>query len=133
MKVSIVDPLNSVNIFDDQLNNNEVNQQIELLSNHRDSEIRLFMDDYENYIFSIKKKSLTKWKVDYPIELYKIHKQCYASKEECLILIKKIYQGEQIEDIAMFTDVPIRHFTLDEMLEFEQEDAMMLNGQDPNL
>ena len=32
----------------------------------------------------------------------------------------------------LFIDVPIRHFTLDEMLQFKKEDEMMLRGQDPD-
>lgn len=133
--------MNTLNIFiKDAINNKDIETSLSLselkkefsdLSIDKESFLKMQMRDKTVIKFSSVKENL--WIIDSPISLGKIHKQRYATERQCLILINEIYHETDIENLKGFIDVPIRHFTLDEMLEFKQEDEMRLKGIDPNI
>jgi len=102
------------------------------LSQHHDSEIKLYTSDLKNYTAAFKWQGLNQWKIDCPEELHKFHRQRYATTEESLFFIEKLYEVGHLENQNGFIDVPVNHFSLDNMLAFREEDKMMLKGQDPN-
>ena len=132
MKISIIDSLTGIDIIDQNPNLPEISIVFQNLSEYGDSEIKLYKSDIKDYLASFNWKGINQWKVDCPVELNKIHRQRYASTEECELFIKKLYQRADLDNEKGFIDVPIRHFTLDEMLAFKKEDEMMLRGQDPD-
>ena len=99
------------------------------VSPHKDSYIGLINDDHELLHFYWIANN--KWLVDHPVEVNMLHQQCYATTEECLVFIKKISQEYNPRNFKGFVNVPIKHFTLEEMLEFKKEDELLLKGQDP--
>lgn len=133
MKTAIIDSLQCIDSQDQRLNDIECIQQFNTLSEHHDSEIKLYTSNIKDHTASFNWVGINKWKIDCPVELHKIHRQRYATQKECIVLIKKIFQKKDLDTDDSFIDVPIRHFTLDEMLEFKEEDEMMLKGQDPDL
>ncbi len=132
MKAFIEDTIRGINTIEEKSSASKCIDWFNSLSVHPDSEIKLYKSDIEEYQIYFNWKGINKWKVDSPLELNKIHKQCYASKKQCIAIIKELYQVKNIDNIPGFIDVPIRHFTLDEMLEFKQEDEIMLRGNDPD-
>jgi len=132
MKAAIIDSLTCIDLKDQKLSVNEVLTYFQNLSEHHDSEIKLYTSDIKNYTTSFNWTGINQWKVDCPVKLNEIHSQCYATTEECTLLIKKLYQYGDLDREQRFIDVPISHFTLDEMLQFKKEDTMMLRGQDPD-
>jgi len=130
MRAAIIDSLQSIDSIDKKLDVNEILILFKDVSEHPDSEIKLYKSDIKNYIISLNWKGINQWKIDSPIELNKVHRQRYATTEESIFFIKKIYQYGDLDNEENFIDVPIRHFTLDEMLEFKKEDEMMLRGED---
>lgn len=133
MKVLIEDVINNIDIIDEEMEIDNLMVMANNLSNHQDSEIKVYHENASNYITAITGDSIGKWKIDYPVEINKIHQQRYVSKEQCLYYLKKIYQGNDLKPEDNFIDVPVGHFTLDEMLEFKKEDEMMLSGEDPDM
>ena len=93
------------------------------------SEIRIFVSKISKYKIKIEFWGPYGWKIDYPIKLREVHKQCYATKEQCILIIQELYEKGHIDDIPGFIEVPIREFTLDEMIEFKKEEEMMLRGE----
>jgi len=71
--------------------------------------------------------------VDYAFVPNTIHKQRYASNKECETIMNEVFSIKNLENLKGFIDVPIRHFTLDQMLEFKREDEMLLKGKDPDI
>ncbi|AXT50161.1 hypothetical protein D1818_04690 [Aquimarina sp. BL5] len=72
-----------------------------------------------------------KWLIDHPVVPDTLHRQRYVTKEECLAFIEKIYQEYDISGFEGFEDVPIQNFTLDEILEFKEEDGYLLREEEP--
>ncbi|WP_299248363.1 hypothetical protein [uncultured Aquimarina sp.] len=133
MKSSITDTLKEIDIKDQKITRKELYNCINKASAHRDTVIKLYKEKEEDYIVIFSWKDRNKWKIDYPIQLHKIHKQRYVTHKQCLQLSEHIFSGNSLDDLKGFIDVPVRHFTLDEMLQFKQEDEMMLRGDDPDL
>ncbi|WP_298541139.1 hypothetical protein [uncultured Aquimarina sp.] len=133
MKSSIVDIPKNISVSDQKINNKELQNVIDTASTHIKSSIKLYKEKEEDYIVIFSWKDRNKWKIDYPIQLRKIHKQRYVTHKQCLQLSEHIFSGNSLDDLKGFIDVPVRHFTLDEMLQFKQEDEMMLRGEDPDL
>ncbi|TPN88046.1 hypothetical protein [Aquimarina algicola] len=131
MKLFIEDTLQSISLLEDKKDMSFCLEQFKNLSQHPDSEIKLFVSEIDNYLACFRWISVDNWKIDCPVSLNKIHKQRYATEEECIQYIEQLYQDSDIDNIEDCIDVPIRHFTLDEMIEFKEEDEMMLQGQDP--
>ncbi|MGY3795481.1 hypothetical protein [Aquimarina sp. 433] len=132
MKAAIIDSLTSIDLIDQKCNIGEVLSFFKQLSDHQDSELKLYKSNINDYIISLNWFGINKWKIDYPIELKKVHKQSYATKEQGIAIIKELYEQGNIDEIPGFIEVPIPHFTLDEMLQFKKEDEMMLRGEDPD-
>lgn len=132
MKAAIIDSLTSIDLIDQKFSIGEVLSFFKQLSDHQDSELKLYKSNINDYIISLNWFGINKWKIDYPIELKKVHKQSYVSKEQCVAIIKELYEQGNIDEIPGFIEVPIPHFTLDEMLQFKKEDEMMLRGEDPD-
>jgi len=133
MKSSIIDTPKEINIVDQKINPKELRNAINKASAHIDSSIKLYKEKAAEYIVIFSWQDHNRWKVDYPVQLHKIHKQRYVSHKQCLELSQHIYNGNSLDDLNGFVDVPIRHFTLDEMLDFKKEDEMMMRGEDPDL
>jgi len=113
----------------------QVNETISFfksLSKHIDSEFILHKEEVYLYTMSITNIILDKWKIDYPIKYREVHKQCYATKEQCIAIIEELYEKGHIDDVPGFIEVPIREYTLDEMLEIKKEEEMMLRGENPH-
>lgn len=132
MKAAIIDSLTSIDLIDQKFSIGEVLSFFKQLSDHQDSELKLYKSNINDYIISLNWFGINKWKIDYPIELKKVHKQSYATKEQGIAIIKELYEQGNIDEIPGFIEVPIPHFTLDEMLRFKKEDEMMLRGEDPD-
>ena len=132
MNLFIEDTIQGINANEEKSNLQNCLNWLKNLSNHHDSEIKIYNTDIKEYLVSFNWKGINQWKIDCPVELNKIHRQRYATKEECALFIKKLYQQKDLDNEKGFIDVPIRHFTLDEMLQFKKEDEMMLRGQDPD-
>jgi len=132
MKTNIIDAIKKIDISNKELSLKENLEAFNTISDNRNSVLRLYDLNKENYALILSWKGVNKWKIDHPIELHKIHKQRYATKEQSAYLLKKIYNRKDILPEYGFIDVPVKHFTLDDMLEFKREDDMMLRGQDPN-
>lgn len=132
MKISIIDTPKEINISDQKVTEQELFDTLDRASTHTDTIIKLYREKEEDYIVTFSWQEHNKWKIDYPIELQRIHKQRYVSHRQCLQLSKHIFKGNSLDELKGFIDVPIRHFTLDDMLEFKKEDEMMLNGQNPD-
>jgi len=71
--------------------------------------------------------------LDIPVVLNKIHKQRYTTKNQAAQYIRAIFKKSNMKSLKGFVDVPICHYTLDQMLEFKQEDEMQLKGKVPNI
>ncbi len=133
MKVSIIDTPKEINISDQKITKKELYDAINKASTHIDTIIKLYKEKEDNYIVIFSWQDRNKWKIDFPIQQHRIHKQRYISHKQCLQLSQEIFAGRNsLDDLIGFLDVPVRHFTLDEMLDFKKEDEMMLNGQDPD-
>jgi len=101
------------------------------LSDHSASYIG-FIDVYDDVVI-FKWLEQDKWLIDHPVVPDTLHRQRYATKEECLAFIEKIYQEYDISGFEVFEDVPIQDFTLDEILEFKEEDGYLLREEEPPL
>ncbi|KAA1248133.1 hypothetical protein [Aquimarina sp. RZ0] len=132
MKAIVLDKNKEIDAIVKEYNSKELLGFLDHMSPILGNYIKIQQDDTNAYIVNFSWISRNKWKIDYPIEPQKVHKQRYATKQEALHLLEKIYQKYDIESLKDFIDVPIRHFTLDEMLAFKKEDEMMLRGEDPN-
>lgn len=99
------------------------------LSDHKASYIG-FLDVYHDVVI-FKWLEKDKWLIDHPVVPDTLHRQRYATKEECLAFIEKIYQEYDISGFEGFQDVPIQDFTLDEILEFKEEDGYLLREEEP--
>ncbi len=133
MKSSITDIPKSIAIKDQKITQTELYDSIDRASTHKDTSIKLYQEKEEEYIVIFSWQDRNIWKIDYPVQQNKIHKQRYVTHQQCLQLSEHIYNGNSLDELKGFIDVPVRHFTLDEMLEFKIEDEMMLKGQDPDL
>ncbi|WP_378172817.1 hypothetical protein [Aquimarina sp. SS2-1] len=133
MKASITDTQKEINSSDQKISSKELYDAINKASAHKDSCIKLYKKKEEEHIANFSWQDRNKWKVDYPIQHNKIHKQRYVTHQQCLQLSEHIFNGSSLDDLKGFIDVPVRHFTLDEMLEFKKEDELMLKGLDPDL
>lgn len=132
MNLFIEDSIHGTHAEQYQVNESQSIQFFNGLSDHQDSELKLYKSDIDNYTISLNWFGINKWKIDYPIALKKIHKQSYATKEQAVTIIKEFYEKGNIDEIPGFIEVPIPHFTLDEMLQFKKEDELMLRGEDPD-
>lgn len=132
MKASIIDTPKKINSYNQKISSKELYDTINRASTHEDTLIKLYEEKEEEYLVIFSWKDKNKWKIDYPIQHNKIHKQRYVTHKQCLQLAEHIYNGNSLDELKGFIDVPIRHFTLDDMLQFKKEDEMMLKGQDPN-
>ncbi|WP_299220771.1 hypothetical protein [uncultured Aquimarina sp.] len=72
-----------------------------------------------------------KWLVEYPVVTNQIHQQRYANESESLVLINRVNDNESFDNFSGFTEVPVGEFTLDEILEFKEEDAYLLREEEP--
>ncbi|WP_299251371.1 hypothetical protein [uncultured Aquimarina sp.] len=99
------------------------------LSDHQASYIG-FLDVYDDVLI-FKWLSENKWIIDHPVVPDTLHRQRYATQEECLIFIEKVYQEYDISSFQGFEDVPIGEFTLDEMIAFKEEDEYLLREEEP--
>ncbi|MHA7059025.1 hypothetical protein ACWGOQ_0017500 [Aquimarina sp. M1] len=133
MKSSIIDIPKEINISNQKITQRELYNSIDKSSVHKDTIIKLYPKKEEEYIVIFSWHDRNKWKIDYPIQHSKIHKQRYVTHQQCLQLSEHIFNGDSLDDLKGFIDVPIRHFTLDEMLQFKKEDELMLRGADPDL
>jgi len=133
MKSIIRDTPKKININDKKITQVELYNFINKASAHKDSLVKLYKEKEEEYTVSFLWDDRNKWKIDYPIELSKIHKQRYVTHKQCLNLSEHIFKGKPLDSLKGFIDVPVKYFTLDEMLEFKREDQMMLQGKDPDL
>lgn len=131
MKIQIEDTLKSVNVTEQKPSFSKIVRYFNNLSDHRDSEIIFFAKKANEYFASFCWVNVNKWKIDCPTELNKLHKQRYVTKDECLYFLKRVYENKELKPSDNFYDVPIKHFNLDEIIEFKKEDEMMLRGQDP--
>lgn len=131
MKFSIIDTQKNINIQNKKLDLKEVLNYLNTASAHKDSCITIF-EDTEEYNVKLNWIEKNKWKVDYPIRMHEIHKQRYVSLRQGLQAVEIIYKTKDIYNLKGFYDVPVRHFTLDEMIQFKKEDEMMLRGEDPD-
>ncbi|MFD2561823.1 hypothetical protein [Aquimarina rubra] len=100
-----------------------------VLSDHKKSYIG-FVDIYDDVIL-FKWLEKDKWLIDHPIVPDTLHRQRYAAKEECLAFVTKIFEEYDISTFKDFEDVPIQEFTLDEILEFKEEDTYLLKEEEP--
>lgn len=132
MKIFIDDFIKNLEVVNQEREIEGILSAMAELSEHRDSEIRIYLEKVSNYIIAITSNGLDKWKIDCPIKLNNIHKQRYATKQETLNLLEKICNNIDVDNLKGFTDVPVRHFTLDQMLEFKREDDLLLKGKDPD-
>jgi len=131
MKLQITDIINNINISDEEKRVEFIIDTINMLSNNVHSKIKIYDNTTSDYLLLIKPIGPEDWKIDYPIKLREVHKQCYATKEQCIAIIRVLYEKGNIDDVPGFIEVPIQDFTLDEMIEFKKEDEMMLRGEDP--
>jgi len=118
MKSSITDTPKEINSSDQKITRSELHNVINKASAHKDTLVKLYKEKEAEYLVIFSWHDRNKWKIDYPIQLHKIHKQRYVSHQQCLELSKHIYNGNSLDDFKGFIDVPIRHFTLDEMIHF---------------
>ncbi|WP_346883769.1 hypothetical protein [uncultured Algibacter sp.] len=133
MKSNIIDIPKEINISNKKQSLTKLLETVNLMSSHPESHIKLYKSKEKKYTAIFSWQSRNKWKIDCPVELNKIHKQRYATKQQCFYFLKEIYNKKEIKPEDNFLDVPIQHFTLDEMLEFKREDDMLLRGEDPNI
>jgi len=98
------------------------------LSAHKDSYIG-FVDVY-NDVIVYRWVTKNKWLIDHPVVSNTLHRQRYATNEECLDFIKKVYQEHVISNFEGFVEVPVGEFTLDEMLAFKAEDEALLREEE---
>ncbi len=133
MKVFIKDIINNINISDEEKRVEFIIDTIDILSNNVYSQIKIYNKIASSYLLLIKPIGPEDWKIDYPIDQNNIHKQCYATKEQCVAIVRELFEKGNIDDIPGFIEVPIQDFTLDEMIAFKEEEEMMLRGEDPFL
>ncbi|WP_298315313.1 hypothetical protein [uncultured Aquimarina sp.] len=107
----------------------DANDYFLTLSDHSASYIG-FIDSYDDVVI-FKWLEKDKWLIDHPVVPDTLHRQRYTTKEECLTFIEKIYQEYDISGFEGFEDVPIQDFTLDEILEFKEEDGYLLREEEP--
>lgn len=131
MKISLKDTINNILISKSERELEFAVNDLKSLSNHRDSQIKFYGENDTFYLLKISPLGPQEFKIDYPIKLNKVHKQCYATKEQCIAIIKELYEVGHIDNIPGFLEVPIGDFTLDDMIEFKKEEEMMLKGEDP--
>ncbi|MHA7059022.1 hypothetical protein ACWGOQ_0017485 [Aquimarina sp. M1] len=131
MKVLIKDVINNINISGEEKRITCIVDVINILSNNIYSQIKIYNTIVSEYLLLIKPIGPEDWKIDHPVKLREVHKQCYATKAQCIAIIRELYEKGNIDDVPGFVDVPIQDFTLDEMLEFKKEEEMMLRGEDP--
>ncbi|WP_346883958.1 hypothetical protein [uncultured Algibacter sp.] len=128
MKINYNNPLTNQQQKELELNVSETIQLFNDLPFQEDSFLKL-NDTNQEWIYRFIYTN-NKWMVDHPVVQGVVHKQRYATKNECVQLINGIYNQVHPDNLKDFIDVP-KEFTLDEMLEFKHEDDMMLKGQDP--
>lgn len=131
MEIRINDLLNNTNLSEDIYNYERIINLFQKLSSHSSSELNIYKQNENNYLILISWKKVNTWKIDYPIKPREVHKQCYATKAQCIAIIKELFEVGHIDNVPGFIEVPIQDFTLDEMLEFKKEEEMMLRGEDP--
>lgn len=130
MQINYYNPLTNYKEKEKELNISEVIQLFDSLPSQEDSFLKINDTDQELIYRFIHTKN--QWMIDHPVVQGTLHKQRYATKNECNKVINKIYKGVLPDKLNGFIDVP-KGFTLDDMLEFKREDEMMLRGQDPDL
>ncbi|WP_299440425.1 hypothetical protein [uncultured Aquimarina sp.] len=131
MKLFIKDITNNIHIKDKRILYEELSGILEVLSNNKYTEIKLYKESISKYLIYLRPISPSLWKIDSPIKLREVHKQCYATKEQCVAIIRELFEKGNIDDVPGFIEVPIQDFTLDEMIEFKKEEEMLLRGEDP--
>lgn len=131
MKSNIIDVDKGMKVSGEEYALDELLNIVNTASAHKDSFVKLFEENEDEYLATFSWQSSNKWKVDFPVELHKIHSQRYVTKQQCLKVIRKVYETKTIDGFKNFINVPVHHFTLDEMLEFKKEDEMLLRSQDP--
>lgn len=131
MKIFLKDTINNLLISNLEHELEFVINAFTSLSNHRDSEIKIYGENNIFYLLKISPLCPQEFKIDVPVKNNSIHKQCYVTKEQCIAIIKELFDKGNIDNVPGFIEVPIREFTLDDMLEFKKEEEMMLKGQDP--
>ena len=128
MKTYYNDTVRKVTFEDKSIGLPDANDYFKALSDDQESYIG-FIDVYDEVII-FKWIVKNKWMIDHPLVPNTLHKQCYATDEECLDIIEKIYQERDITLFKEFEDVPVQEFTLDEMLQFKKEDEALLNEEE---
>lgn len=103
------------------------------LSKEEESFMMIYGKNISNYVLEVSYDSKNKWKLDFPISNGNVHKQKFANKDEVINYIKDVFDGLSIEEDKSFLDVPVQHYSLDEMLAFKYEDEMLLRGEDPDM
>ncbi|WP_378172825.1 hypothetical protein [Aquimarina sp. SS2-1] len=131
MKVLVEDIINNIQIADQVIELDYILKIIYNLSDDIDSKIILYNKTPFDFIMSIDYNYIHNLKIDHPIKLREVHKQCYATKKQCVAIVRELFEKGNIDNVPGFIDVPIQDFTLDEMIEFKKEEEMMLRGEDP--
>ncbi|AXT54747.1 hypothetical protein D1815_02900 [Aquimarina sp. AD1] len=111
------------------VNKNEVVDYFNNLSPDPNSFISIINDHNDVLRFSWIAEQ--KWLVEYPIITNQIHQQRYANESESLILINRVNDNESFDHFDSFIQVPVQEFTLDEVLEFKEEDQYLLREEEP--
>ena len=127
MKTYYNDTLKKVTFENKELNLDEIEKQFQELSAHKGAYIA-FIDSYDEVIIFNWRK-INKWLVEYIIAPGELHGQKYVTNDECIPLIKRIYNEENVTSKG-FEDVPIGEFTLDQILIFKQEDERLLREEE---
>ncbi|SEM10951.1 hypothetical protein SAMN04487910_4126 [Aquimarina amphilecti] len=129
MKTYYNDTLRKVTFENKSIIAHDVIDYFHALSDHLESYIG-FLNVYDDVII-FKWLAKNKWIIDHPVVPDTLHRQRYATKEECSVFIKKVYNEDDIFHFQGFEDVPIGEFTLDEMIAFREEDDYLLREEEP--
>ena len=128
MHIYIKDPVQKVTIDSNTLSYTEVKYHFEHLS--EDILSFLGMVTNTNEVLRFLWVSQDRWILDHPVIPSDLHRQRYASKEECISFIEKVYQEYDVSTYKDFVEVPVQEFTLDEVLAFKKEDEALLNEEE---
>ncbi len=131
MKFFVIDRQKKVTNTEEEINYKKFLDIFYELETEEGTSIKLYEKTIKEYIIQFSWEKDNQWKADYPIQLGLIHKQQYMTSDQAVLLGYKMFFDEEIENSNDLIDVPVQHFTLDEMLQFKKEEQMMLRGEDP--
>lgn len=128
MKTYYNDTLREVTFENKSIDISDAKDYFKTLSDHSASYIG-FIDVYDEAII-FKWISKDRWLIDHPVVPNTLHRQRYANTEECLVFIEKAYQEYDVSGFKGFLEVPIEEFTLDEIIQFKEEDEALLRDEE---